>query len=164
MIEEESPPQFVAVIEWQIQTKWFELDSRTRLDYARQLRDIVAKFPKVRFRWFDAEAWTGKFTDFTLCEFEDLDSYNSLWGELRRHAFLSTPFAFVSRVTMGMQMAMDLEGPEPSACAQLAAEDGAVLAAGCPSCGRPLRSNVRFCGDCGNAVQPESPSAPSGMV
>lgn len=125
----ESPPAFVAVIEWQVQPRWFELDPRTRLDYTRQLHEIINRYPSLRFRWFDAEAWTGKFTDFALCEFDDLDTYNTLWGELRRHPFLATPFAHASRVLMGMQ----LDPPPPC----------------CPICAQPLKLTARFCGTCG---------------
>jgi hypothetical protein len=134
---EEGPKDtFVAMIEWQVQLTWFELDSRTRADYALQLREIVSRYPEVRFRWFDAEAWTGKFTDFALCEFEDLDSYNRLWGDLRRHPFLSTPFAIASRVLMGRK----LEPPPPP-----------PPEIDCPHCGHKVRSSARFCGACGRS-------------
>lgn len=124
---------FMAVIEWQVLASWFELDSRTRRDYTIQIQEIVRRYPQVRFRWFDAEAWTGKFTDFSLCEFDDLDSYNSLWGDLRRHPFLSTPFAHVSRVIMGMELEAV---PERITCA---------------GCGFQFKVGVRFCGGCGMA-------------
>ena len=133
--------RFVAVIEWQVQPRWFELDPRTRLDYTRQMHEIIGRYPDLRFRWFDAEAWTGKFTDFALCEFDDLDTYNSLWGELRRHPFLATPFAYASRVTMGMELE-----PPPELC---------------PICANPLKATTRFCGGCGapNPGRPERPVA-----
>lgn len=136
---------FTAMIEWQVQASWFELDSRIRLDLSRQMQDIVARYPDVRFRWFDAEAWTGKFTDFTLCEFDDLDVYNSLWGELRRHPFLATPYAFASRVLMGMEIVRPEPGPEVEVKPPV---DGPPL---CLSCGFKLKARARFCGGCGAA-------------
>ena len=134
-------PRFVAVIEWQVQANWFELDSRTRRDYTRQIFEIILRYPTVRFRWFDAEAWTGKFTDFSLCEFEDLDSYNSMWGDLRRHPFLSTPYAFTSRVVMGMELEAALLAAPPAP-----AQAPALL---CSACGFHLKASARFCGGCG---------------
>jgi len=136
-----SQPRFLAMIEWQVQSSWYELDGRTRLDYARQIHEIILRYPKVHFRWFDAEAWTGRFTDFALCEFEDLDTYNSLWGELRRHPFLSTPFAFASRVVMGME----LTPPEPESD-----PPPVPPRAVCQSCGHKLKNTARFCGGCGS--------------
>lgn len=96
--------RFTAYIEFRVRESWFELDLRTRHDYAVQLDEMVGRHSAVTFRWFDAEAWMGRLTDFVLCEFEDLDAYNSLWGELRRHPFLSTPYAVISRVDMGMEL------------------------------------------------------------
>lgn len=149
---------FLAVIEWQVQLKWFELDHNTRRDYTRQVREIIKRYPKIRFRWFDAEAWTGKFTDFSLCEFDDLDSYNSLWGELRRHPFLSTPFALASRVIMGRELEPPPPPPEPEPEAQASA---------CPHCGQKVKPTAKFCGACGQSItrsqddnqRPNEPSA-----
>jgi hypothetical protein len=130
--------KFTAMIEWQVQATWFELDSRTRLDFTRQMQEIISGYPTVRFRWFDAEAWTGKFTDFSLCEFDELDVYNSLWGELRRHPFLATPYAYASRVLMGMEVL---------------APDPVVPPANCLACGHPLKPTGKFCGGCGASTQ-----------
>ena len=140
---------FMAVIEWQVQSNWFELDARTRRDYTRQLHEIILRYPRVRFRWFDAEAWTGKFTDFSLCEFEDLDSYNSLWGDLRRHPFLSTPFAFASRVVMGMELDAS-SFPEPPAEEPPPTPTPAPAPLVCASCGHHLKATAKFCGGCGS--------------
>lgn len=74
---------FVAVVELLILEKWLSLDYRTRQDYALQMAYIVRSHPKVRSRWFDAEAWTGNFRDFVLCEFQELDDYRNLWNDLR---------------------------------------------------------------------------------
>jgi len=132
---------FMAVIEWQVLPSWFELDSRTRRDYTVQIQEIIRRYPKIRFRWFDAEAWTGKFTDFSLCEFDDLDSYNSLWGDLRRHPFLSTPFANASRVIMGMELDT-LSAP--------AVPESPPESLECLKCGFTLKATARFCGGCGS--------------
>lgn len=156
---------------------WFELDARTRRDFGQQLDELVARHTSVRFRWFDAEAWTGKFTDFALCEFSCLDSYNSLWGELRRHPFLATPYAHISRVIMGMEVdtnqylgqpftkeqatqAVEVSIPQPSPLAEAPMEElsqpGEELVAEpvseepvCRQCGKTLKATARFCSRCG---------------
>ncbi|MBS2037272.1 hypothetical protein JST97_19955 [bacterium] len=149
--------RFTALIEWQVKASWFELDSRTRLDYTRQLQDILARFPGVRFRWFDAEAWTGKFTDFSLCEFEDLDGYNSLWGALRRHPFLATPYASVSRVLIGMELVRSPVTTDPPPAPADAASDGLRS---CGHCGHLLKVSAKFCGGCGRSTQKKADSEP----
>jgi hypothetical protein len=141
---------FMAMIEWQVLPSWFELDTRTRRDYTVQIQEIIRRYPKIRFRWFDAEAWTGKFTDFSLCEFDDLDSYNSLWGDLRRHPFLSTPFANASRVIMGMELDT-LSAPAPESGPEIV--EGPLETLACANCGYTLKVTARFCGGCGSPNQ-----------
>lgn len=138
--------RFLAFIEVQVQSAWFELEIRTRHDFANQLKEIVKRYPGITVRWFDAEAWTGRFTDFILCEFEDLDSYNTLWGELRRHPFLSTPYAVLSKVILGLELnqagllspATKPEGPSTQFCA---------------SCGKALKLTAKFCTGCGSPTE-----------
>lgn len=114
---------FMAVIEFQILPRWFELDSRTQRDYANQLARLLRRYETVESRWFDADAWTGEFSDFVICEFEDLDAYNELWSEMRRHPFLATPYARIGHVLMGMELETqglaslaepEASGPAPS--------------------------------------------------
>ena len=180
------------MIEVQVRTNWFELESRTRRDYAKQLDEIIERYPDIRFRWFDAEAWTGKFTDFVLCEFSDLDSYNSLWGELRRHPFLCTPFATISRVILGMeiktpQTPLGLEKPvapvEPEKDAAVVPEPASEPAPSaptlseappaqqakpqrtvCPECGKSLKASARFCSGCGSKAGPAAPGPDASQV
>ncbi|MBT9585840.1 hypothetical protein IV102_21035 [bacterium] len=133
--------ELVAVVQVSLEPEWFRLDLPERKKWQRDLLQAITASEEVSCSWFDAEAWTGKFTDFSLCEFEDLDSYNSLWGDLRRHPFLSTPFAFASRVVMGMELAAEsFPEPPPLTPAPLV----------CTNCGHHLKAIAKFCGGCGS--------------
>lgn len=98
---------FMAVVEFEILPAWFELDARTQRDYAGQVGNMMKRHPSLLARWFDSDAWTGEFTDFFLCEFEDLEAYNELWSEMRRHPLLATPYARIGHVLMGMELNME---------------------------------------------------------
>lgn len=99
--------EFMAVIEFQILPKWFELDTRTQRDIVLQIGAVMERYTSVQCRWFDADAWTSELSDFVICEYEDLHQYNELWSELRRHPFLSTPYAKITHVLMGMELEID---------------------------------------------------------
>ena len=104
----ETGKEFMAVVEFQILPRWFELNPRTQKDYVAQLGNLFKRYSQVQSRWYDADAWTSELSDFVICEFEDLDAYNDLWSELRRHPFLATPYAKIGSVIMGMEL--DIEG------------------------------------------------------
>jgi hypothetical protein len=98
---------FMSVVEFEILPAWFELDARTQRDYAKQVGGLMKRHPNLHSRWFDSDAWTGEFTDFFLCEFEDLEAYNEMWSEMRRHPLLATPYARIGHVLMGMELNME---------------------------------------------------------
>ena len=100
--------EFMAVIEFQILPRWFELDNRTQRDIIYQLGAVMERYSSVQCRWFDADAWTSELSDFVICEFENLHQYNELWSELRRHPFLATPYAKITHILMGMEL--EIEG------------------------------------------------------
>ena len=133
--------KFIAVVQLSLEHAWYGLDRRTRKDYSLQMAEIVAPFPAVQCRWFDAEAWTGTFSDFVICEFEDLAAYHQLWLELRDHPFLATPYARIEHVSMGMEQ----DSPEPD-------EEPAEVRRVCPNCQVELRSKARFCNHCGQSA------------
>jgi hypothetical protein len=134
---------FVAVVELLILEKWLSLDYRTRQDYALQMATIVSNHPKVRARWFDAEAWTGNFRDFVLCEFQELDDYRNLWNDLRVHPFLAHPYARIDNVCMGMaRNPMDLLVEPPL---------GSTEWITCQQCAAQVKSKAKYCGSCGGA-------------
>jgi zinc-ribbon domain len=104
MSEVSTNREFMAVVEFQILPKWFELDTRTQRDYALQIASMMERYTNVKCRWFDTDAWTSAHSDFVICEFEDLNAYNQLWSEMRRHPFLASPYAKIGHILMGMEL------------------------------------------------------------
>lgn len=99
---------FVAVINLQLLPSWYELSAGIQRDFVAQLNCIMERYEGVSFSWYDADAWTSEITDFVLCEFDDVNEYNALWSELRRHPFLASPYARIEQVVMGMEL--EIEG------------------------------------------------------
>lgn len=104
----ETGSEFMAVIQFHLLPSWYELSAGIQRDFVAQLNTIMSRFDGVRFDWFDADAWTSELTDFVLFEFVDINEYNALWNELRRHPFLATPYARLEQVLMGMEL--EIEG------------------------------------------------------
>lgn len=97
----------MAVVEFDLLPKWFDLDSRTQRDMVNQLTDLISRYPAVALSWFDADSWTSEVSDFVAFEFEDLKQYNEMWSEIRRHPFLATPYARVANILMGMELEVE---------------------------------------------------------
>ena len=51
--------ELVAVIQIALQPAWYELESYERERLRRDLFQHLGADNSVRFRWFDADAWTG---------------------------------------------------------------------------------------------------------
>ncbi|MCA9793610.1 MAG: hypothetical protein KC910_17485 [Candidatus Eremiobacteraeota bacterium] len=137
-------PSFVALIELQLLPRWYELDVLTRQDYGSQVYEILRRHPGVTCEVFDGDAWTGEFSDFVICEFRDLDSYNALFAEMRSHPFLATPFARLGEVLMGIEL--DIRG-----LAQLREDppEAKPVERKCKFCDHRLKPTARFCSLCG---------------
>lgn len=133
---------FMALIEIQLLPNWFELDPFTRKDYGDQLFEIIIRHSEVDARIYDGDAWSGELSDFLICEFNDLASYNNLWSEMRTHPFLATPFARIGEVLMGMEL--DVDG-----LAQLDETPESHEGKSCSFCHHRLKQSARFCSLCG---------------
>ncbi|MDO7906290.1 Darcynin 2 [Paenibacillus sp. JX-17] len=62
--------------------------------------------PQVQTRFCDAEALPGKdYTDFVICDTEDLKSYHYMWEEIRDSAPYTIGYMKIKDVIMGMDYA-----------------------------------------------------------
>jgi hypothetical protein len=59
---------------------------------AEHVRPIFARYPQVRMRFYDAEAFTGRATDVAVFETADLRAYYFLIDALRDTPFLGLPY------------------------------------------------------------------------
>jgi len=80
-------------------TAWLKLKPVDRFAFIdRELRPILKKYPSVTMRFFDSEAFNGKYTDVLLWETSDLRSYSSVCDELRETDFWGHYFEIVDIV------------------------------------------------------------------
>lgn len=82
-------PMYTFVVLPEFYPSWLALPRKRRRELAAELYGIAARSrSKVKTRFFDAEAFAGgTYTDFVICETEDVKAYHYLWEEIR-----DTPF------------------------------------------------------------------------
>jgi hypothetical protein len=72
---------------------WLRLDrTQRRAFHAEVVAPILAAYPAVRMRYFDAEAFSGRCSDIAAFETEDLQAYADLIEALRDTAFFGAPY------------------------------------------------------------------------
>lgn len=78
------------------QASWLQLSRKARRDFiAAEVAPILARYPAVRLRFFDSEAFSGRCTDIAVWETRDLKSYSFLIDALRDTAFFTAPYFVV---------------------------------------------------------------------
>jgi hypothetical protein len=72
---------------------WLAKSRAERLQFlGAVIRPILAKYPGVALRFYDAEAFTGRCTDVAVWETADLRQYYFLVDALRDTAFFAAPY------------------------------------------------------------------------
>lgn len=85
---------------------WLALPREIRRKYAKSLEEIIAKYPDVKVRFCDSEAFPGSnFTDFLICETENLKSYHFMWEEIRDTEPYTRGYFKIKDVIMGAENA-----------------------------------------------------------
>jgi hypothetical protein len=75
---------------------WLQMPVPQRMQYMNEnLRPILTKWPSVRLRYFDSEAFTGYCTDVLMWECSDVHAYQSVVDSLRETLFWGTYFEIV---------------------------------------------------------------------
>jgi len=96
-------PNYAVVVSLEVEPAWLALPRAERRRHAEQVAAIVARHPKVSFRWFDADAFGHGYTDFALTECDDLEHHHFLWEELRDLPLFSAPYLRVCDTMLGME-------------------------------------------------------------
>ena len=104
--EDASVLKLVSVILIELEDSWFRLPEPERRYLRREVFDILSESEGLSSRWLDADPWTGKGTEFMVCEFSDLQGYWKFWNNLRNHRMFSTPYARISRVSLGYERSL----------------------------------------------------------
>ncbi len=72
---------------------WLALTRQQRADFLREtVQPILARYPAVKLRFYDAEAFSGRCTDMAVFETADLGAYTFLIDALRDTPFFGLPY------------------------------------------------------------------------
>ena len=72
---------------------WLRLSREDRQRFqATHIAPVLARYPAVTVRFYDAEAFSGRCTDIGVFETTDLQAYTFLIDGLRDTAFFSEPY------------------------------------------------------------------------
>lgn len=86
------------------QPSWLQLSRKARQDFiAAEVAPILGRYPAVKLRFFDSEAFSGRCTDIAVWEAHDLRSYGFLIDALRDTAFFAQPYFTVVDIIPAME-------------------------------------------------------------
>jgi hypothetical protein len=92
----EGAPKLVYFMLVKTTNLWLQMPPTERMQYLdERLRPILVKWPSVRLRYFDAEAFTTRCTDVMMWECGDIHAYQSVIKSLRETLFWGTYFEIV---------------------------------------------------------------------
>lgn len=97
-------PVFTLFMLLRSQPAWLALTRPERAAYvAAEVAPVLARWPQVAMRFFDAEAFTGRCTDLMVFETADLAAYANLIDGLRDTAFLGRPYFEVVEIIPALE-------------------------------------------------------------
>lgn len=99
--------RYMMVVLLEFYPSWLALPREERRQHAGALQATIQKYSKhVQVRFFDAEALPGKdYTDFVVCETEDMKQYHYMWEEIRDSQPYTKGYMKIKDVIMGMENA-----------------------------------------------------------
>ncbi|WP_441249019.1 darcynin family protein [Kitasatospora sp. McL0602] len=97
--------KYTIVLGYTLTPKWLALSREERNAMrAAHIQPIFARYAdRVSARFFDAEAFNTRFSDFVLLETEDLGAYYFLVEELRDSVLISQGYLVLGDVTLGVE-------------------------------------------------------------
>ncbi|MFD0695556.1 darcynin family protein [Paenibacillus sp. GCM10027628] len=95
---------FVVLLE--VDPTWLALSREMRREYASELYEIIGRHAaEVRVRYFDADAFSGKCSDFVICETQNTAQYHYMWEALKDSQGFSGGYYRIKDVIYGIQNA-----------------------------------------------------------
>ncbi|MEU6863815.1 darcynin family protein [Streptomyces sp. NPDC046876] len=93
------------VLTYTLTPRWLALTRAERNDMrAAHIEPVFARYAdRITARFFDAEAFNGRFSDFAVLETEDLGAYYFLIEALRDTPLISGGFLVLGEVFVGVQ-------------------------------------------------------------
>jgi hypothetical protein len=78
---------------------WLQISPKERFEFLEKtISPILKKYPSVQMRFFDSEAFSGRFTDVLMWETAKIQEYQFLIENLRETLFWGTYFEIVEIV------------------------------------------------------------------
>ena len=76
-----------------VHPNWLRLSRPERRRFEEDtLKPIYARYPEVRMRWFDAEAFTARCSDVAMFETESMQAFYYLIDALRDSKLMTEPY------------------------------------------------------------------------
>ncbi|WP_090735614.1 darcynin family protein [Paenibacillus sp. Mc5Re-14] len=99
--------RYMMIVLLEFYPSWLALPREERREHAGALQARIQKYSEhVQVRFFDAEALPGKdYTDFVVCETEDMKKYHYMWEEIRDSEPYTKGYMKIKDVVMGMENA-----------------------------------------------------------
>ncbi|MEK5548391.1 darcynin family protein [Paenibacillus sp. FSL L8-0689] len=99
--------RYMMIVLLEFYPSWLALPREERRKHAGTLQATIQKYnEQVQVRFFDAEALPGKdYTDFVVCETEDMKQYHYMWEEIRDSEPYTKRYMKIKDVVMGMENA-----------------------------------------------------------
>ncbi|MDY8045567.1 darcynin family protein [Paenibacillus polymyxa] len=99
--------RYMMIVLLEFYPSWLALPREERRKHAGALQATIQKYSEhVQVRFFDAEALPGKdYTDFIVCETEDMKQYHYMWEEIRDSEPYTKGYMKIKDVVMGMENA-----------------------------------------------------------
>ncbi len=101
--------RYMMIVLLEFYPSWLALPREQRRVHAEKLQTIISSYKdRVEVRFFDAEALPGKdYTDFVVCETEDMESYHYMWEAIRDSEPYTRGYMKIKNVIMGMENAFE---------------------------------------------------------
>jgi hypothetical protein len=78
---------------------WLQLSPKKRFEFLETaITPILKKHPSVKMRFFDSEAFSGRYTDVLMWETSEVKDYQFIIEELRETLFWGTYFEIIEIV------------------------------------------------------------------
>lgn len=104
MVEATGTTTWVIVVELTALPAWLALARADRHGLIeREVLPVTQRYPEIRLRWVDVEAFNAECSDVLIAETAELRTWNRLFEALRDTALFAVPYFRLERILPGLQ-------------------------------------------------------------
>jgi hypothetical protein len=82
---------------------WLALPRDRRREIGARCTAVAGRWPRIRLRWLDVEAFTGECSDVLIAETPDPREWNHLFEALRDTELFAVPYFRLERILTGIE-------------------------------------------------------------